>query len=364
MLSAHTLITILQAFQLVGLAPCLFMVLFLATTSRRRAEIIIPVLYFLSLACAFAIPLIDVWPAFPKYQSSWALLYGTLLFLESLHPALSFLLIMQIVRGARLPWPYWLVLALPLIGGSPMVYASVLAPELCLQPVGCVSSLAIQTLYALFGTALLFLLLMVEFTRIRKTIDANSPQWRDRYWLMISLVLLNLVLLALELMQMADHIGQENATVTITVVRLSFIYLVLTLMFRLFDDSVQGAGKSSGDSLTKREEEIGAAFSRLMDVDKFYRDASCNRETVARKLGVNENLLSRAISHCFNKRFTDVVNGYRVEEAKAKLLSEPESSITTIAFDVGFNSIPSFNRVFKDITQRSPSEFRTAQKAE
>lgn len=360
MLSAQTLITIVQAFQLVGLAPCLFMILFLITTSRRRGDILVPVFYFVALACAFLIPLIDVWPAYPKFQHEWAVLFGSLLFAESLLPALSFLLIMQIVRGKRLPWPYWFVLALPLVGGSPMVYSSVLVSELCIHPVGCISTAAIQTLYALFGTSLLFLLLIVEFARLRSTIDTSGSQWRDRYWLVISLILLNLLLLALELMLIADKLSPEDALVTITVVRLSFIYLVLTLMFRLFDDSVQGDNKGGQDAPTKREEEIGAAFRALMDEMKFYREVECNRETIARKLGVNENMLSRSISHCFHKRLTDVVNGYRVADAKLKLMDEPDVSITTIAFDVGFNSIPSFNRVFKDIAGVSPSEFRAS----
>jgi two-component system response regulator YesN len=47
-----------------------------------------------------------------------------------------------------------------------------------------------------------------------------------------------------------------------------------------------------------------------------------------------------------------------VEEAKGRLIGE-ETPITTIAFDVGFNSIPSFNRVFKHITGLSPSEYRS-----
>ena len=76
-------------------------------------------------------------------------------------------------------------------------------------------------------------------------------------------------------------------------------------------------------------------------------------------MGTNEQTISRLINSHFKKSFTDLVNHYRVEEAKQRLLSE-ETAITVIAFEVGFNSIASFNRVFKEKVGSSPSEFRSA----
>ncbi len=34
--------------------------------------------------------------------------------------------------------------------------------------------------------------------------------------------------------------------------------------------------------------------------------------------------------------------------------------VTQIAFDVGFNSLASFNRVFKETTGQSPTEYRAS----
>jgi AraC-like DNA-binding protein len=61
-----------------------------------------------------------------------------------------------------------------------------------------------------------------------------------------------------------------------------------------------------------------------------------------------------------NKTFYDLVNGYRVEEAK-RLLLDPKSKnnkILAIAFDSGFNSKTTFNTVFKKFTGFTPSDFK------
>jgi AraC-like DNA-binding protein len=47
-----------------------------------------------------------------------------------------------------------------------------------------------------------------------------------------------------------------------------------------------------------------------------------------------------------------------VEEAKQRL-SDEETAVTVIAFEVGFSSIASFNRVFKGLTGMSPSAYRS-----
>jgi len=47
----------------------------------------------------------------------------------------------------------------------------------------------------------------------------------------------------------------------------------------------------------------------------------------------------------------------RLEDAKAQLLN-PNRRIGEIAYDVGFQSLTQFNRVFKRVFRQSPTEFR------
>jgi AraC-like DNA-binding protein len=56
--------------------------------------------------------------------------------------------------------------------------------------------------------------------------------------------------------------------------------------------------------------------------------------------------------------FTDYVSRVRIEKAK-NLLLNPNLRISEIAFEVGFQSLTHFNRVFKKITGQSPSDYRS-----
>ena len=57
--------------------------------------------------------------------------------------------------------------------------------------------------------------------------------------------------------------------------------------------------------------------------------------------------------------FYDFINKYRVEEAKKLLIEDIHNyKILAIAYEVGFNSKATFNRVFKKFTELTPSEFK------
>ncbi len=56
-------------------------------------------------------------------------------------------------------------------------------------------------------------------------------------------------------------------------------------------------------------------------------------------------------------KFTDYVARIRLEDAKAQLLN-PSRRISEVAYDVGFQSLTQFNRMFKRVFGQSPTEFR------
>jgi AraC-like DNA-binding protein len=57
--------------------------------------------------------------------------------------------------------------------------------------------------------------------------------------------------------------------------------------------------------------------------------------------------------------FTEYLGRVRIEKAKALLLN-PHLRISEIAYDVGFQSLTHFNRVFRQVTGRSPTAFRVS----
>ena len=79
--------------------------------------------------------------------------------------------------------------------------------------------------------------------------------------------------------------------------------------------------------------------------------------TVARAASANVSYFCRIFKKTTGLTFTDYVGRLRVEDAKAQLLN-PNRRISEIAYDVGFQSLTQFNRLFKRVHGQSPTEFR------
>ena len=79
--------------------------------------------------------------------------------------------------------------------------------------------------------------------------------------------------------------------------------------------------------------------------------------SVARAAGISPGHLSEKFRQITGVNFVDYVNRLRIEQACARLGNEG-ARISEIAFDVGFQSLSQFNRVFKQISGKSPTEYR------
>lgn len=80
-------------------------------------------------------------------------------------------------------------------------------------------------------------------------------------------------------------------------------------------------------------------------------------ETVSGIASMTVPAFCRYFKKITGKPFTKFVNEYRVVHA-CKLLSEEESSISEICYESGFKNVSNFNKFFKQITGKSPSEYR------
>lgn len=78
---------------------------------------------------------------------------------------------------------------------------------------------------------------------------------------------------------------------------------------------------------------------------------------VAEYLGFSTSYCSKYIKKKTNQNFLDYVNSIRVREAET-LLRTGNMCITDISYATGFNSIQSFNRIFKKYRGVTPTEYR------
>jgi AraC-like DNA-binding protein len=359
----ETLFTALQATQLLALGPTLFIVAFLLLTIKLRKNTFVPVIYFLSLACSFFVPLLPLVHTLNEPADLY--LDAFVLFCESLTPALSFLLVIQVLQDQNPKPTFWLILALPIIGGSSFIYGTLMLEEVCLLNAYCIPTNNLKSLYSIFSASLIFLFLIAYFNRTNPTLHRSTRRDRHIYWFIIALISLNLVLMSFDLLQIAEYFTVKETLLLSTLTRIGFVYLVLTSVFRLYDTHIEvdvdriptimaAAPKSQ---LTVKDTPIIARILTAMHDQQLYREMRCTREGIAKSIGIHDATLSRIINQHFRRNFNEFINAFRIEEAKSRLRKE-STPITVIAFDVGFNSIASFNRVFKESTGVSPSDYR------
>ncbi len=96
----------------------------------------------------------------------------------------------------------------------------------------------------------------------------------------------------------------------------------------------------------------------LMNDEKYYRDFDISIKSTAEALGITPHQLSMYLNKKLHVDFRNYINKYRVEEAKQLLIEKFDHNVLTIGFHVGFGSKTSFNVTFKEITGKTPSEFR------
>ena len=91
-----------------------------------------------------------------------------------------------------------------------------------------------------------------------------------------------------------------------------------------------------------------------------YIHANYNEAPDVNKVASSVHLSTPAFCRYFKKQtkmtFTDFVNQYRITQAKTLLLKDV--SVSEACYEVGFESVSYFNKVFKKITGQNPSAFK------
>lgn len=101
-------------------------------------------------------------------------------------------------------------------------------------------------------------------------------------------------------------------------------------------------------------------------VNRLYEDAELTLSSLAIKLGLHPHELSRIINTGLDKNFSDFINEFRVREVSRKMRDPAYDHLNLlgIAYESGFNSKTTFNRVFREITGKTPVEYKNSLKKE
>jgi AraC-like DNA-binding protein len=109
-------------------------------------------------------------------------------------------------------------------------------------------------------------------------------------------------------------------------------------------------------------EEVLQKLVHLMMVEKVFCDEDLTLGTLANELNISPYQLSQILNERLNKNFNAYINEYRIREAGKILVEEPDRTITSISYAVGFNTLSSFYNSFSKIHNLSPATYRKKQK--
>ena len=91
-------------------------------------------------------------------------------------------------------------------------------------------------------------------------------------------------------------------------------------------------------------------------IDK-HKTEALSLSAVAQAAGASVFHFCKVFRKSTGLKFTDYVARVRLEDARTQLLN-PNRRISEVAYDVGFQSLTQFNRMFKRVFGQSPTEFR------
>lgn len=102
-----------------------------------------------------------------------------------------------------------------------------------------------------------------------------------------------------------------------------------------------------------------ASVSRAKQFIAQNQDGALCLASVAKAVNTSTFYFCKLFKRTTGLTFTDYLARVRIEKAKTLLL-DPNPRVSEVAYDVGFQSLTHFNRVFKKIVGQSPTSFRRA----
>lgn len=133
--------------------------------------------------------------------------------------------------------------------------------------------------------------------------------------------------------------------------------LLLNLFVKIGENHINAEELFPNVRLYKQKEYVQKFNQVLEYIDDHYME-DISLESVADKVGFSKYHFSRLFKQYTNFTFCDYLC-YRRIKAAEEFLSSPDFSITEVALQSGFPSISTFNRLFKQQKNCTPSEYRS-----
>jgi len=126
---------------------------------------------------------------------------------------------------------------------------------------------------------------------------------------------------------------------------------------KLLEIFAQQLAMMSNQIVVQQDNAEPPVIRRAKEFIKQHQTEDISLGQVARAVNTSTFYFCKMFKKITGINFTDYVSRVRVESAK-NLLLNPNLRVSEIAYEVGFQSLTHFNRVFKKIIGQSPTEYR------
>src|SRR5436309_5001474 len=130
-------------------------------------------------------------------------------------------------------------------------------------------------------------------------------------------------------------------------------------MLRLLSLFAQHLSILSNQLVVRHEKDESTNMTRARQFSEKHQAEPLSLGRIAQVANISRHYFCKMFKKATGMNFTDYLSRVRVEKSKTLLLN-PNSRISEAAFACGFQSMTNFNREFKRIVGRSPTQFREA----
>jgi AraC-like DNA-binding protein len=113
----------------------------------------------------------------------------------------------------------------------------------------------------------------------------------------------------------------------------------------------------SNQVIIQQENAESPVITRAKDYICEHQSEKLSLGQVAKAVNMSAFYFCKMFKKVTGVNFTDYLSRVRIEKAK-NLLLNPNLRVSEIAFEVGFQSLTHFNRVFKKLLGQSPTDYR------
>ncbi len=211
--------------------------------------------------------------------------------------------------------------------------------------------------------------MLLELVLISHALIIAAQQWRDdlvqerRYIrggvITVSAMYIFLVIIFEQLfkLQWAGLYLLQSVLAALLIISINFFLFRLrkSSLFVTVNDSIKSISQIKTPS-----KELARVIKAMVE-EKLYQTDGITISSFAKHLSIHEYKLRQLINGELNFRnFNDFLNFYRIKEVSEKLIEADyiQTPVLTLALESGFRSLSSFNKVFKETHQITPTQYR------